>query len=115
MKVINPMTFPNDENGNILRRMYEKGDDLTQSRMIDFCFAFPERQQALAFAETVDDRNLEVCISYYDEREMWQVVVKRHMIPIHSEISALESTLASNAEHVGGEGDGWGCMLIKKK
>ncbi len=107
--------FPNDENGSILRRMYDKGDDLTQPRTIDFSFAFSERRQALTFAEMVDDRNLEVCISYYEEQEMWQAIVKRHMIPIHSEISALESTLTSHAEHVGGEGDGWGCMLIKKK
>jgi len=109
------LNFTDDENGNILRRMYEKGDDLTQPRTIDFSFAFPERQKALAFAEIIDDRQFEVCISYYDEREMWQVIVKRFMTPIHSEISALESKLISQAEHVGGEGDGWGCMLIKKK
>ena len=107
--------FPNDENGGILRSMFEKGDDLTQPRTIDFCFAFHQRRQALAFAETIDDRSFEVCISYYDERTMWQTIVKRHMVPIHSEITALELTLTSQAEHAGGEGDGWGCMLIKKR
>jgi Regulator of ribonuclease activity B len=95
--------------------MYERGDDLTQARTVDFCFAFPERSQALAFAETVDDRNLEVCVSYYEERKMWQAIVKRHMMPAHDEITSFESTLTSRAEQVGGEGDGWGCMLVKKK
>jgi len=36
------MKFPNDENGNILAKMFERGDDLSKSRKIDFCFVFPE-------------------------------------------------------------------------
>ena len=50
--------FPDDENGDVLREMYARGDDLSQPRMVDFCFAFPGRRQALAFAEIVDDVTL---------------------------------------------------------
>jgi hypothetical protein len=107
--------FPDDENGDVLRRMYDDGDDLTQPRIIDFCFAFPERRQALAFAEIVDDRAFEVCISYYEEREMWEAIVKRYMVPTHRDITALEMRLAVQAESVGGELDGWGCMQVDKK
>ena len=82
--------------------------------MVDFCFAFPERRQALAFAEIVDDRNLEVCIAYYEEREMWQAIVKCHMIPTHEDITAWESALPARAESVGGEPDGWGCMQVDR-
>jgi hypothetical protein len=106
--------FPDDENGNVLKRMFDGGDDLSRPRIVDFCFAFPGRQQALAFAEIVDDRDLEVCISSYDEREMWQAIVKRRMIPTHRDITALESRLTSQAESVGGEADGWGCMRLTK-
>lgn len=83
--------------------------------MMDFCFAFPERRQALAFAELVDEKKFEVCISYYEEREMWQAIVHYYMVPTHQEITALESDLASRAESVGGEADGWGCMMVEKK
>jgi hypothetical protein len=110
-----PPQFPNDENGAVLRRMFNDGDDLSASRMMDFCFIFPERKQALAFAELVDERELKVCISYYEEREMWQAIVNRHMIPTHSEITAFESDLAIRAERVGGEPDGWGCMIVKNQ
>jgi len=95
--------------------MRESGDELTQARIIDFCFAFAERRQALAFADIVDDRDLQVCISYYDERAMWQAIVKRHMIPTHEAITSLEATLTARAERAGGEADGWGCMLITLK
>ena len=107
--------FPDDENGDVLRRMFDGGDDMSQPRIIDFCFAFPERKQALAFAEIVDDRELEVCISYYEEREMWQAIVKRYMIPTHEDITQLELALSTHAQSVGGEPDGWGCMQVERK
>jgi hypothetical protein len=85
--------IPNDENGDVLRRMLRDGDDLSKPRMIDFCYIFPERRQALAFAEMVDDRELEVCISYNEERGMWDAVVKRYMLPTHQDITAFELSL----------------------
>jgi len=107
--------FPNDENGDVLRRMYAVGDDLTKPRMIEFCFVFPERTQALVFAEHVDDRDVEICISFFLEREMWQAIVKRHMVPEHEAISSLEARLASIANKVGGSADGWGCMKVPRQ
>jgi hypothetical protein len=67
--------IPNDENGDVLRRMIKNGDDLSQPRMMDFCYIFPERRQALAFAKIVDDKELNVCISYNKERDMWDAIV----------------------------------------
>ena len=110
-----PPQFPNDDNGDVLRRMYAAGDDLTQARMIDFCFVFPERRQALAFAGVVDDQDIEVCISYYKGRKVWQAIVKHNMVPDHRSITAMESALALKADSVGGKADGWGCMQVGRK
>jgi hypothetical protein len=104
--------FPNDDNGKVLTRMHEGGDDLAKPRVIDFNFIFPERRQALAFAELVDDRDLEVCISYYEGQEMWQAVVKRRMVPTHQGITELEAMLVEHAESAGGEADGWRCFHV---
>jgi hypothetical protein len=106
-----PSQIPNDANGDVLRRMLRDGDGLSKPRMIDFCHIFHERRQALAFAEIVDDRELEVSISYYKERDLWQATVKRHMVPTHQHITSFELSLASKAESVGGEADGWGCFV----
>ena len=107
-----PPQFPEDENGIVLRRMWDGGDNLSQPRMMDFCYIFPERRKALAFAEIVDDRELEVCISYNEERDMWDAIVKRYMIPTHHDITAFELSLAAYAESVGGKADGWGCFRV---
>jgi len=108
------MQIPDDENGDVLRGIFEGGDALTDPRIIDYCFAFPNRAQSLDFAKTVSEKDYEVCISYYDD-ERWQAIVKKYMIPDHGEISRIESDLTSRAETSGGEADGWGCIRITKK
>jgi hypothetical protein len=108
-----PLEFPADENGNILRQLHERGDALDQPRNINFAFAFPERQQAVAFTELVDEPHFEVCISRYEKRDMWQAIVTRHMVPTYSDIAAIEHDLGSRAESVGSEPDGWGCFVVK--
>jgi hypothetical protein len=117
MKTTEPnqsMQIPDDENGNVLQRMLDGGDTLTQPRMIDYCFKFSTRAQAIAFAEAVPEKEYEVCISYYDD-EMWQSIVKKHMTPDHGEISRIESDLSARAVASGGEADGWSCMRITQK
>lgn len=109
------LQFPKDANGDVLRRMYANGDDFTQARMIDFCFIFPERRQALAFAQVVDDKDKEVSISYYEAREMWQVSVHHYMVPTHTSITVMEAQLTVKAESAGGKADGWGCMQVRRK
>lgn len=104
--------IPDDENGAVLRRMREGGDALTKPRMIDYCFAFPEREQSIDFARVITEKDLEVCLSYHEEREMWQAIVKKFMAPEHRLITALEADLSRRAAACGGEADGWGCMRI---
>ncbi len=111
---MNNQYFPDDENGDVLRQMYERGDNLDQPRIVDFCFAFNERSEALEFARAVDDRELEVCISFYTERDMWQAIVKRFMLPTHQDITAIEWSLTESAVLAGGQADGWGCMCVPK-
>lgn len=107
-----PYHFPSDENGAILRQMYEAGDDLSQARLVDFFFIFSRREQALMFAREVDDKRLEICLSWYQSKSAWQVVVKCDLVPDHSSITDLETRLASGAKDAGGKADGWGCMQV---
>lgn len=107
--------FPDDLNGDVLRRTHDGGDDLSQPRIIDFSFIFLDRRGALSFAQMVDDPDKEVCISFYEPKQTWQTTVKYRMVPTHRDITALESELATKAESVGGKADGWGCFRISRK
>ena len=105
------MNFPNDENGDILRKMSERGDDLSKSREIDFYFAFPDEHHAKNFAEQVRvTMDLTSEVARYEERNMWEATVSKEMVPTHRGITDLESSLSQIAQLHDGEADGWGCF-----
>lgn len=109
-------TFPNDENGDVLRRMQAHGDDLSQPRDIEFDFVFSSEKQARDFATYVrETQGLKMEPSRYEERKMWQTKVTKFMVPTHQDITAFEITLTGFAQSYGGEPDGWGCFQVDKK
>ncbi|MBB3210536.1 hypothetical protein FHS27_006383 [Rhodopirellula rubra] len=105
--------FPNDENGNVLRSLIERGDLLTEPREINYHFIFPTRSQAVGFIEILTETQWRLELFWYDERQLWQVTVVQHMIPDHSAITDLENRLVDMAHPLDGTADGWGCFAVK--
>jgi len=104
--------FPDDENGDVLRRMLESGDDLSLPREIDFTVVFPREREAAFFAEHFRKSGYK---TKYERSDAvpdlpWDVVVVRFMKPEHAEIGAFEEQLQRLAEPLGGRNDGWGCF-----
>jgi hypothetical protein len=106
--------FPEDENGDVLRRMVEHGDDLSKARNIEFQHVFPTKSGALAFLGEVSGEGLYVTISWYADERCWNVQVARHMLPGHCEITAMETSLEQAARRHGGNADGWGCLKVDR-
>ena len=104
--------FPDDENGDVLRRMQKDGDDFTKARDIDFSVIFPNESSAKQFADHFGKAGFKVAIEEWEgDRELpWDVTVTRHMYPTHSEITQIENALEGVAAPLGGANDGWGCM-----
>jgi hypothetical protein len=106
------MEFPDDENGDVLRRMLADGDNLSVSRDIDFLVVLPDEGAAQRFVEVISSRFDRV---RYSEMETsrplkWDVTATLDMIPDHQVITAIEAFLANAAEPFGGKNDGWGCF-----
>ena len=108
--------FPNDANGDALRRMQENGDDLTRPRDINFTVIFPSMPVAEAFADHFRERAYRVSVEKTEcvPELPWDVVIVSHMIPSHSSISEFEETLEEAASPFGGRNDGWGCFTQPK-
>jgi hypothetical protein len=109
----NPMTFPDDENGEVLRQMMEQGDNLEIPREIDFSVIFPTEDSALKFAVLLLRNGQKVSFSEYEEHDElpWQVQAHPFMVPSHENISGYEALLAGEAEAFAGQNDGWGCEI----
>lgn len=108
------MDYPNDANGDVLRRMEAKGDDLGQVRNVDFTVVFPNEDSAEQFARHFRSLGHKVSVELTgtDQDFPWDVVVVRHVALSYEGISDFEKVLQSVADHWGGRSDGWGCFSI---
>ncbi len=106
------MLYPDDENGDVLRRLEAGGDDLTRPREVDFNVVFPAGNVAEQFADhfRVLGYVVSVELGQVVEDFPWEVVVKKYMVPSHNEIGSFEEALHSIASPLGGRNDGWGCF-----
>lgn len=106
------MIYPNDANGEALRRMEAQGDDLTRPRDIDFTVAFADANSAEQFAEHFRGLGHKVSVepTEADPDFPWDAVVVQHIVPSYDGITNFEKLLQSIADGWGGHNDGWGCF-----
>ncbi|HKF24122.1 MAG TPA: ribonuclease E inhibitor RraB [Candidatus Angelobacter sp.] len=106
------MPYPNDVNGDALRRMEAQGDDLTRPRNIDFTVVFADANSAQEFAQHFRGLGHEVSVEGTEPGQdfPWEAVVVQHMVPSYDGIITFENLLQSVADTWGGHNDGWGCF-----
>lgn len=106
------MKYPDDANGDALRRMDALGDDLTRSRNVEFTVVFPNENAATQFADHIRTLGYSASAALTESVEgfPWDVVVVKRMIPSHEEIGAFEDSLKRAADRYGGHNDGWGYL-----
>ncbi len=104
--------FPDDENSDVLWRMYLNGDKLDKARTINFSVIFSTREAALEFGRYLLEQEQRVQFSEYEENEdfPWEITVSPIMTPTHEKITAYEAQLAKDAAKWDGHNDGWGCF-----
>jgi len=109
------MIHPDDDNGDVLRRMETKGDDLSRPRNIDFTVVFPNEDSAERFSEYFRGQGYLVSIEFAKTVKdfPWDVVIVKHMVPSHKEIGDFEDLLQSAAQPLGGYNDGWGSISVE--
>lgn len=111
MRELQRAMIPDDENGDVLRRMLDDGDDLTLARPIDFFHVFAEESDAQDFFAAAAARP-ELAVEgpdFDDDDGIWEVTATRVMAPEHKAITALEAELTELAAQYHGYPDGWGC------
>jgi hypothetical protein len=104
--------FPDDENGDVLRRMESHGNDLSKPRDIDFEVVFSHEDAAQAFAELIRRLGYKVFVEKTNTPAgcPWDARVVRHTVPGHAAISEFERDLEILALPLGGRNDGWGYL-----
>ena len=103
--------FPDDDNGYVLRRLADRGVDLTIPRNIEFAVVFEEAAQALAFHGVMQRAGYSCELSPpHADVAGYDVIVTIAMAPTHAGITAMEDELAAASDALGGRNDGWGFL-----
>jgi len=109
------MPFPDDENGDVLRRMQQHGFDLTKAYPIEFFAVYATEEDADIVARQyladhkTGDRLENIETRPHDVGGMELLLVKQ-MMPTHENITAFETLLAERTASVEGYLDGWGVL-----
>ena len=106
------MKYPDDDNGDALRRMEALGDDLSHPHSLEFTVVFSDEASANGFANHFSALGYAASVEFAETVPdfPWDVIVVRNMIPSHEEIGTFEELLQRVADLLGGHNDGWGCF-----
>ena len=102
------MDFPNDADGDSLRRVVESGSDLSRPMSIDFTIKAPDEHAARHIAELVSAKGFDPSISDNDGRSSWSVYCSKFMLATYDGVVAVQAQLDELSRPHGGRCDGWG-------
>jgi regulator of RNase E activity RraB len=100
------VNFPDDDDGDELRRIAEGGSDMALPMPVEFTVVFPERAEAEAFSGLVASLGYRPTVEPEDDG--WCCTCTRDMVATHPAIVAAQDSLAAAAEKFEGVLDGWG-------
>jgi hypothetical protein len=102
------MDYPDDADGDSLRRVAELGSDLSQPMIIDFAILAPDEQSARRIADLVSAEGFDPSISDDDRSTSWNVYCSKSMLATYEGVAAVQAQLREIAAPHGGTCDGWG-------
>jgi len=109
------MPFPDDENGDVLRRMEASGFDFSVPHDVEFFAVFRTEYEADVVArQFVADRTGGEPITAIETRPAenggMELMVVKSMLVTHENVSSFEARLAERVSRHDGYMDGWGVL-----
>ena len=100
--------YPDDADGDALRRVADAGADMSQPMVIEFSVDVPNEHAARRVAEVVAARGFEPSIFHSDEDHSWSVYCAKEMLATYEGVIEVQSELNKLLQPYGGDCDGWG-------
>ena len=105
--------YPNDADGDALRRVLADGSDMSKPMEIDFAVAVPSREAGERVAEQAKQRGFRVDLvpdAHEEEPDAttWTCYCTKTMVPEYDELLSVQRELDDLSKPFGGWSDGWG-------
>ena len=101
-------SYPDDADGDALRRIAEDGSDMTRPMVIDFHVAAPDQAAAEAIAEAAGQRGYRTKVYRDEDSNAWTCECSREMVATHAAVMAAQDELDALSRPLSGHSDGWG-------
>jgi hypothetical protein len=103
------LDFPNDADGDALRRLINGGSDLAKPMYIDFQVAVLDETAARGLADVASKLGYHVHIYASPECSLpWTCECSTRMLASYEGVIAIQEELTKLATPFGGHSDGWG-------
>ena len=100
--------FPNDADGDALRRVAADGNDMTAPMVIDFPVVVPAETPANQFAAVASAKGYMVHLWRDGDDGNWDVICAIDMVPTHADVVRIQRELTELAKPFRGYCDSWG-------
>ncbi len=102
-------SYPNDSDGDALRRVASTGSDMSRPMCINFHVAMPDEESAKSLARLA--WKLGYRVDVYDSPECslpWTCECSSRTVATYESVIAIQEELTALSEPLGGHPDGWG-------
>ena len=101
--------YPNDSDGDALRRVVANGSDMSKPMDIDFQIAVPDEATAKRVADEASKLRYRIRV-YESTCCPWTCECTNTMLAEYDAIIAVQAELDAMARPLGGYADGWGAF-----
>jgi hypothetical protein len=100
--------YPDDADGEALRRVASMGCDMTEPMEIDFFVAVPDQEAGQRVAELATGHGYRTKLVYDEEDDAWDCYCTKLMVPTYEAVCGAQLELDALSRPVNGYMDGWG-------
>ncbi len=100
--------YPDDADGDALRRVASDGSDMSRPMAIDFAVAVPDETSGLRMAAAAGSAGYATSVWQDDESGDWTCDCTKTMAATYDAVVASQDELDKLAKPFGGHADGWG-------
>ena len=100
-------TYPDNSDGDALRRAAENGANMSRPMIIDFSITVPDEEAAHGVSDLVAAHGFDPSIYCDDDNGSWSVFCAKSMLATYDGVVDVQAQLNVLVESHGGACDGW--------
>ncbi len=104
--------FPNDADGDALRRMWKQGKDLSKPHDVDFFVSIGSEEDGMKLQPLVEAQGFQCALECDDDSEKWTLYCTKRMLLEYQQLLDTQALLHKLSKPFGGYSDGWGTFGV---